>query len=47
MSPKTPLKVMLVEDHLAFRQAVSFVLQSEQGLEVIAQAGTLQTQEHP
>jgi|1185.fasta_scaffold67769_2 DNA-binding NarL/FixJ family response regulator len=41
MSPKTPLKVMLVEDHLAFRQALAFVLQSEQGLEVIAQAGSL------
>jgi hypothetical protein len=43
MSPKTktPLKVMLVEDHLAFRQALAFVLQSEQGLKVIAQAGSL------
>ena len=41
MSPTTPLKVMLVEDHLSFRQALAFVLQSEQGLEVIAQAGSL------
>jgi DNA-binding NarL/FixJ family response regulator len=41
MSPKTPLKVMLVEDHAPFRQALAFVLQSEQGLEVIAQAGSL------
>ena len=41
MSPNTPLKVMLVEDHAAFRQALLFVLESEQGLEVIAQAGSL------
>ena len=42
MRPKTPLKVMLVEDHAPFRQAIAaFVLESEQGLEVIAQAGSL------
>ena len=41
MSPNTPLKVMLVEDHAAFRQALVFVLKSEQGLEVTAQAGSL------
>ena len=41
MSPNLPLKVMLVEDHAPFRQAIAFVLQSEQGLEVIAQAGSL------
>ncbi len=41
MSPKTPLKVMLVEDHAAFRQALAFVLEAEQGLEVVAQAGSL------
>ena len=41
MSPNTPLKVMLVEDNAAFRQALVFVLKSEQGLEVIAQAGSL------
>ncbi len=41
MSPKTPLKVMLVEDHAAFRQALAFVLAEEQGLEVVAQAGSL------
>jgi DNA-binding NarL/FixJ family response regulator len=32
---------MLVEDNAAFRQALVFVLKSEQGLEVIAQAGSL------
>jgi DNA-binding NarL/FixJ family response regulator len=37
----TPLKVMLVEDHTAFREAFAFVLASEQELEVIAQAGSL------
>ena len=41
MSPNSPLKVMLVEDHAAFRQALAFVLEDEQGLEVIAQAGSL------
>ena len=41
MSPNSPLKVMLVEDHAAFRQALVFVLKSEQGLEVVAQAGSL------
>jgi DNA-binding NarL/FixJ family response regulator len=41
MSPNLPLKVMLVEDHAPFRQAIAFVLQSEQGLEVISQAGSL------
>jgi len=32
---------MLVEDHVAFRQALAFVLESEQGLEVVAQVGSL------
>jgi DNA-binding NarL/FixJ family response regulator len=41
MSPKTPLKVMLVEDHVAFRQAIALVLEGEQELEVLAQAGSL------
>ena len=41
MSASTPLKVMLVEDHLAFRQALAFVLESEQNLEVVAQADSL------
>jgi DNA-binding NarL/FixJ family response regulator len=41
MSAKKPLRVMLVEDHAPFRQALAFVLQSEQGLEVVAQAGSL------
>jgi len=40
-APTTPINVMLVEDETAFRQALAFVLQSEQGLEVIAQAGSL------
>ena len=41
MSATTPLKVMLVEDHTAFREALAFVLESEQKLEVVAQAGSL------
>ena len=43
MKATTPLKVMLVEDHLAFRQALAFVLESEQNLEVVAQADSLAT----
>jgi DNA-binding NarL/FixJ family response regulator len=41
MSPKTSLKVLLVEDHAAIRQALAFVLEGEQGLEVVAQVGSL------
>jgi DNA-binding NarL/FixJ family response regulator len=37
----TPLKVMLVEDHAAFRQALNFLLSDEPELEVIAQAGSV------
>ena len=32
---------MLVEDHLAFRQALAFLLSHEPDLEVVAQAGSL------
>jgi DNA-binding NarL/FixJ family response regulator len=35
------LNVMLVEDHVGFREALAFVLKSEQELEVVAQAGSL------
>jgi|SRR5215211_4175169 len=40
-TPTTPLKVMLVEDHAAFRQALALVLNSEQELAVVAEAGSL------
>jgi DNA-binding NarL/FixJ family response regulator len=40
-APTTPLKVMLIEDHTAFREALAFVLDQEQELEVVAQAGSL------
>ena len=40
-APITPLKIMLVEDQTAFRQALAFVLAKEQELEVVAQAGSL------
>lgn len=36
-----PLRVMLVEDHASFRQALAFVLGQDQDFEVVAQAGTL------
>jgi two-component system response regulator DesR len=35
------VRVMLVEDHTAFRQALAFVLAREPDLEVVAQAGSL------
>ena len=41
MSPSRPLRVMLVEDHAAFRQALAFLLTNEPDLEVVAQAGSL------
>ena len=42
MSAATPpLKIMLVEDHVAFRQILAFLLADEPGLEVVAQAGSL------
>jgi DNA-binding NarL/FixJ family response regulator len=40
-APTTPLKVMLIEDDTAFREALAFVLDKEQELEVVAQAGSL------
>ncbi len=36
-----PLRVMLVEDHASFRQALAFMLAQDQDFEVFAQAGTL------
>ena len=41
MTSTTPLKVMLVEDHAAFRQALAFVLSRDPDLEVVAQVGSL------
>ena len=41
MSTTEPLKVMVVEDHIAFRQALTYLLSDDPGLEVVAQAGTL------
>ena len=41
MSPTSSLRVMLVEDHAAFRQALAFLLSGEPDLEVVAQAGSL------
>ena len=40
-TPTTSLKVMLIEDGAAFRQALAFVLDKEQELEVVAQAGSV------
>jgi DNA-binding NarL/FixJ family response regulator len=41
MSETKSLRVMLVEDHLSFRQALAFLLSREPDLEVVAQAGSL------
>jgi DNA-binding NarL/FixJ family response regulator len=41
MSATKTLRVMLVEDHLAFRQALAFLLMREPDIEVVAQAGSL------
>jgi len=41
MSATETLRVMLVEDHVAFRQALAFLLMREPDLEVVAQAGSL------
>jgi DNA-binding NarL/FixJ family response regulator len=38
MSATKTLRVMLVEDHVAFRQALAFLLMREPDLEVVAQA---------
>jgi two-component system nitrate/nitrite response regulator NarL len=37
----TPLKVMLVEDHLSFRQALAYLLSDDPQLEVAAQAASV------
>src|SRR5215203_2674246 len=41
MSATGSVRVMLVEDHTAFRQALAFLLDQEPGIEVVAQSGSL------
>jgi len=41
MSAIRIFRVMLVEDHLSFRQALAFLLRREPDIEVVAQAGSL------
>jgi CheY-like chemotaxis protein len=41
MRATSKIRVMLVEDHLAFRQALALLLGREPDLEVVAQAGSL------
>src|SRR5215203_1295662 len=41
MSATNSVRVMLVEDHAAFREALAYLLGHEPDLEVVAQAGSL------
>jgi DNA-binding NarL/FixJ family response regulator len=41
MGATRTVRVMLVEDHVAFREAIAFLLTHEPDLEVVAQAGSL------
>jgi DNA-binding NarL/FixJ family response regulator len=41
MSATRKVRVMLVEDHIAFREALAFLLCHKSDLEVVAQAGSL------
>src|SRR5215208_6481520 len=41
MSATRSVRVMLVEDHLAFREALAFLLSHKPDLEVVVQAGSL------
>jgi DNA-binding NarL/FixJ family response regulator len=41
MSASRIVRVMLVEDHAAFRQSLAALLEREPDLEVVAQAGSL------
>ena len=40
-SKDSPIRVLLVEDHASFRQALAFMLEREPGFEVAAQVGSL------
>jgi DNA-binding NarL/FixJ family response regulator len=40
-APTTAARLMLVEDHIAFRQSLALLLSREPDLEVVAQAGSL------
>jgi DNA-binding NarL/FixJ family response regulator len=40
------IRVLLVEDHAAFRQALAIVLDRTEGLQVVGQAGSLQEARH-
>ena len=39
--PATPTRVMLVDDHLDFRELLAALLEGQPDLEVVAQAGSM------
>jgi two-component system response regulator DevR len=41
MDTTGPVRVMLIEDHTAFRQALTYLLSDDPGIEVVAQAGSV------
>src|SRR3712207_9042934 len=41
LEPVAETRILLVEDHASFREAAASVLESEEGIEVVGQAGSL------
>jgi DNA-binding NarL/FixJ family response regulator len=41
MTHEKPVKVLLVDDHAAFREPLAFMLGRQEGMEVVAQAGSV------
>jgi len=39
---REPVRVLLVEDHTAFREALMFTFDHEPGFEVVAEVGTVE-----
>ena len=39
---RTPIRIVVVDDHVLFREGLVAIIRSEQGIEVVGQAGTVQ-----